>query len=1162
MTIIRACSLSINPNGPTIDALLAHSNLIARSACRIETYRVCGQCNLQAETPLWSGMNHANYDFRNGNELATQHQTQVVRPRSIVITPDMPRLLTFLLGLVLFISLHSSETRAQAPRGSVEDLAAETSATQTIELNKGRNFVSLTLHPGDLELESILEPILEHVVAVEDGAGRMFVPADDIAQFSTWDLRHAYKVTVSADVSLKIEGFELDEERMSLQLEEGWNLVPMYLAEGLSISEAFGALGDGLVRVMSSTGETYYPEQEDASDLTEIKPGQGYLVNARETTELQFRRRTDDHSPGDPLAPRPGHPIDGGSDDDSNRGDAPDNGSDGATGDGPGETGNGDDGDGKPNDGWTNDPIDYAEADTTVNTMADMLAIRGLRAGTMIGVRGYHYEGDGGGGTFDVMESNCTPDGGTCLIPEEHQSDVIEQRMQVVNRKQYLGGKPLVPESISLEIFDGSGSHRMTIPGSFLHGHRGSQRYDLRPFLDLTEASFHDFRHRILNYVASLGGGHYEFHYRNATSDLRLVRRDVTDTYNVRWFGAQMHHENPEYDIQPLIANLVNLGMLRGIEVIYLPGFGVYEYFGGIELADGMTIRGAGGTYLATDTDEFGNTFHPVRIKDQHTRLRVKDDEALKHLLMQLPRGSTHRVEPDAKQILLNRPTLISSANNVMSMGLEDIVLDGNWEGNREPFENRDKYGGTPALETNLRNSPGYAGFVSTNHGGNKIPVGQTITVKNAAILGFASNGVLGNINNDWHGQNVLLGNSVWNHVLYGANGEWTNLTFTGFAWTHATPRSGIIRNLVFERGIPSPYRVASDLMNIRGPDAYSEADAFGARGGREVSIGKRIEGFYVDLRGSGINSPFNGLGSKNQLRDGVVIIDRENNGVFRENGNGYQSSLYTDNVFADLTIIEVGGISGTILGTNNLTGSRVTGIRSSNVGGRAAVGSSFHISASARQASDYTDRRTLHIDDITDEAARAFIFRASAGSESPGLDVFLSKSSFNNTTNAIVAAPSNRGRVDDLANHDKLRIFYEDVHLNVGIDNYWNNVGLFFETGYFKNVYARNLDRYSEDSGSAPVNARGGERYVDVDTKLFWEPEEVNVREGSGASGLFDRYEIRNVNGANKTKPVLRIHFNRPLNPGESPVFNWDAAVKPFPDGFEIPEFQLNLED
>jgi hypothetical protein len=1015
------------------------------------------------------------------------------------------------LFVLLVLSLAGSPLRAVAETG------ASKSNVQVIELRKGWNVVSLNVRPNNLAVDVILAPVLKDVVMVVDEGGQIFNPSESITQFTHWDLAEAYRIFMSAAASVTVSGTAIESDDVEIRLEAGWNLVPYYLQEGQSVSEAFASLSDGLVLVKSEDGTLYYPAAQ-IYDLKMVEPGSGYAVFTTRKANLQL------NNPGNGNKPSPPDPVD------PNDGDGEENDAPGAT-------------------------------TYTVDTIAEALALRGLKPGQTVTVRGYHRAGDGGEGVFDVMESNCVPEGGTCFVPEEHQSEEIEQVMSLSYQKQYLGGKPLVQASVRLEVYGSDGKRALVIPGEYLHGHRGSQRFNLRPFLDLTDASFHDVRQYVLKYVErDLGGGRYSFFYKQATSDIRLVRRGVTDTYNVRWFGAQTADENPQYDIQPLIATLVNLGKARGISTIYLPDYGVYEYFGAIELEDGMTLKGAGGTYLATDTDDFGNTFRPVRIRDSHTRLRVKDGEALRHLLMQLPPGSPDYIEPDVKQILQGRRTLISSANNVRSMGIENIILDGNWEGNRDPFNNRDRYGGHSVFEDNLRNSPGYAGFVSTNHGGNVIPVGQTITVKNVAVLGYAANGVLGNINNWWIGENVLLGNSVWNHVMYYTNGDWTNVTFTGFSWTHATPRSGIIRNMVFEKGAVSPYRPATDLMNIRGPDAYDERETLSKGSAHIMSdgtvapLGLTIDGFYLDLRSSGIHNPFNGLGSKHQLRNGTIITENSFSGIFLEKGNGYQRSVYHSNVLANITVIETGsGSSASILNSHNLTDSAVSGIRilsdSSERGGTRV----FSMNAGSRDSDSHNGRHSIVISNVTVEAPRRYVFRSSIAADAPGRDIYVRNSSFNNGANGIVVGPSQRSSLDGLpGDHSLLRFFYDDVELNVG-----SNDQLFVALGYFRNVYARNLDRYSEDKGRISITAAGGERSKDIDTRLFWAPEWYNASGRGAASGIVDHVEVINVSASDKTKPKLRVHFTRALESGEKIDLDWEAAVRPFPSDFSEAQFE-----
>src|SRR5690606_5616720 len=234
-----------------------------------------------------------------------------------------------------------------------------------------------------------------------------------------------------------------------------------------------------------------------------------------------------------------------------------------------------------------------------------------------------------------------------------------------------------------------------------------------------------------------------------------------------------------------------------------------------------------------------------------------------------------------------------------------------NWEGNQQAWT--EGWATDSEKETWMRNSPGWSGFVSTDHNGVFIPQGQQLTLRNVQISGYGGTSVLGDANNTWTGVNIRLGNALWNHAFYSANGSWTNLTFEGFAWTQAVWTAGEIHNLVFEDGAPAPYRNGPDLINIRGGDVSSQADADGAgqitqHDGTAVELGAVIDGFYLDLRGSGISQPFNGLGPYIEIRNGIVVArDNGFSAVFRENGNGYQKALYPDYRFENITVYDNG---------------------------------------------------------------------------------------------------------------------------------------------------------------------------------------------------------------------------------------------------------------
>ena len=222
-------------------------------------------------------------------------------------------------------------------------------------------------------------------------------------------------------------------------------------------------------------------------------------------------------------------------------------------------------------------------------------------------------------------------------------------------------------------------------------------RYADNLTLDYAIGEFHDRRWRLKNYCGGVTGGDgwscdLRFTYRHTTSDLRLRRLGVGETLNADWFGAPTYSDDPAFDNQPILNHMVNVADRMNAEspgsitTIYLPQLAVYEYFGSIRLSDGLTLKGGGGTELVTVTNDLGHTYSPVRLKAAYTTLRVKAGEALTHIRMEKDPTDPFYLEPDIKHILRNRQTVIYLEPGAMSAGVEDIVLDGNWQGNQQAW--------------------------------------------------------------------------------------------------------------------------------------------------------------------------------------------------------------------------------------------------------------------------------------------------------------------------------------------------------------------------------------------------------------------------------------------------------------------------------------------
>ena len=998
-------------------------------------------------------------------------------------------------------------------------LGAQTT-TQIVQLSQGKNLVSLAVRPTDPSLPALLGGVIGDVVSIKDAAGNHFAPgyATDLDE---WDWKQAYIVYAKRPISLEITGSPIERDA-EFVLSAGLNSVPYTHTEPMPVEEAFHELADVLEYVEDSGGRRY-PVQSGVEELYRLEPGKGYRVRLNADATLAY-----------PSKPR------------------------------------------------------TFEGDINVNTIAEALALRGLQPGQRVGVGGYYKPGDGGGGVFEVRNSGAPTDGGLVFAPNEFVSDEVNETYSYLygdySFKAVPSGETLVFGSLRLVLDNAEGTDPVSVDAIHLHGHGFASNFPRSPYVNYGEATFQDDRLVRIYFQNRYGNqtrGRIHFTYRHTTSPLRLHRMDVSATLNAHWFGVRPASEGPMWtgstDVQPILNHIINRAAElnatgeNDVRTVLLPAYGVYDYFGSIELADGLTLRGNAGTELVTETDEFGHTYHPVRVRDEHTRLRVMDGEAFRHIRMIKAPSDPNALPPDAKHIFRGRPTVISPEHGAMAVGVEDIVLDGNWENNQQAWD--EGWATHDELEEWGRNSPGWAGINGSAHNGKRIPQGQNVTVKNVAILGFGSNGLLGDANNFWEVENVRAGNSLWNHVIYNANGNYVNLTLTGFAWGHAAWGAGTVSNLVFENGLPNPRRQGKEVFAIRGGDAYDPQELAGKDryftredGTVDPELGTRIEGFYMDLRGTGLHAPFNGLGPNIVIRGrshdepGIVLVDEVTRGFFHENGNGYQKALYPGNQFEYIRIVDtVTKVRSRTFGVANLTGAILNDIQTERVSSSfdQIAGSSLHFGAAWRDHEAWNTPQVMRIDSLVEKTPHYYIAGISIDEQAAGLSVHVTNSSFENTTNTLYQGSTGRGTFDALEGDlSKIRIDMENSSFNMH-DNYdFEDLDLFFALTYFRNCTDKKSGRSSEDGGTYALTATGGELVVDIPTNLLWKPQELSFVEVTASLGgvvqvvgsLVASVEIvhSNPKPTDWRGPSLRVLLVRPLIAGEELTLEWSAQVRP----------------
>lgn len=986
--------------------------------------------------------------------------------------------------------------------------------TYLIELEPGVNLVSLPVVPDVTAMSAIVSGMGPEVSLIQDDRGRHTIPSLEIDDIGAWKWSEAYKVHTTAATSLLVEGVAIIPDLSPLILDGGAHWIPYPRSTALAIEEALATILPSLSRVEDEEGRIYEPGNQ-GSTLDTLRVGRGYRVWLTRQDTLRY-----------PINQNVG----GGS-------------------------------------------------TVQVGTLAQARALRDLEPGQEVEILGYYTPGDGGGGRFIVENSGAPTDGGLVHVPDEFVSNPITEVIDNDHdRSKPLSlppGARLIHGSVTIEILRPNGNVLGTMDGRYLHGHEWVSRFTATPLIDYELGEIDD-RHERLNQwcrdeIGDMWACDLRVTYRHTTGNVRLRRMEVGETLNANWFGARTRSADPSFDNQPVLGHVINLANQFNREVpgtittVLLPSPGEYEYFGSLQIGRGLTLKGGAGTELRTVTNDLGHTYQPVRIKQNATRLRLKADEALTHIRMEKDPSDPDYLPPDLKYRLHGRRPAISVAPGAMAAGLSDIVLDGNWEENRQAWQ--EGWSSYQEREAAMRNTPSWSGFVSTDHNAVDIPIGQLLTLRNVAVLGYGATGLLGSVNNTWDGENVLLGNSLWNHALYGTNGMWRNLTFTGFSWSHGPFYAGEINNLVFEDGVPGPYRPADHVMGIRGGDVYSEAEmdnpndpdeaAYIRSDGTVIDLGVTIDGFYIDLRGSGLISPLGGHGPRIRIKNGRVVMDDiASEAAFREKGNGYQKALYPDYEFENITVYDNGERRQWLFRNLYVTNSTFRNIstNSSLIGINEDANRAFDLHASWRNHFAWENPQTVTFTEIFSDSPQKYIGHAETHPNAAGVTYTITRSRFNNTTNTLIVNDNGTGELNQFdGDVSKLNVLMDDVEFNIH-DGYFKNLELFFAVTRLRNCTDSRSGRTSEDGAPVTIIASGGETSIDIPTNLLWEPLAPNytvITEENGTSGLYASHEYVSPDGTpldiDRRGPSLRIHLTRPLAVNEQVTFDWRAAVRPW---------------
>ncbi len=154
-------------------------------------------------------------------------------------------------------------------------LCGECPILHQISLPAGWSGLSSFLIPDNTDIEIVFEGILSELIIVQNMTG-YYYPATGVNTIGNWESQSAYQIKLTEAVTLTVAG--QPESNKTLQLNEGWNLIPVISDEPVAVSDLFANVANNLIIVKAVADVTIYWPTYNVNTIGMMQPGKAYFV--------------------------------------------------------------------------------------------------------------------------------------------------------------------------------------------------------------------------------------------------------------------------------------------------------------------------------------------------------------------------------------------------------------------------------------------------------------------------------------------------------------------------------------------------------------------------------------------------------------------------------------------------------------------------------------------------------------------------------------------------------------------------------------------------------------------------------------------------------------------------------------------------------------------
>ncbi len=156
---------------------------------------------------------------------------------------------------------------------------------QIINIPAGWSGLSSYITPNDNDIEDLFGNMAASLIYLGNLTG-IYFPELEINTLHQWDSHSGYIIKTSAPTSITI--FGNTETDRTVQLQTGWNLVPVLSSENVSLETLFAPLGDSIDVAVDVAGLSVYWPAFDIKTLSVLQPGKSYFIRVNQPCTLNF----------------------------------------------------------------------------------------------------------------------------------------------------------------------------------------------------------------------------------------------------------------------------------------------------------------------------------------------------------------------------------------------------------------------------------------------------------------------------------------------------------------------------------------------------------------------------------------------------------------------------------------------------------------------------------------------------------------------------------------------------------------------------------------------------------------------------------------------------------------------------------------------------------